>query len=271
MPKYENIETVIDRFLDYVKDNKEVSLSKVSSALAISSSQAERLAILLEQSGFVEIHYGLSDVVVSSKKVAEVVFKVQKEERTGKNKAIEQSKEIEREVLTAENLLKFFERDIGRRIGIAEQLLKEIENEDELSQVDVEKVEREVDLALGQLAAFSSEVKTLSDIEENFYQRLIEFKKKLHSFKHSKAAKQELSLLGKIIQWIKSLFARAKQKPLRILRKKKSYDRQVGVTFIGHGGFQAVKKRVLKLRSDRVSQHYWKKRTRGKITNEQRR
>ncbi len=270
MSKYENIETVIDRFLDYVKTNNQVSLSNVASALAISSSQAERLATLLEQSGFIEIHYGIRDVMVSSKKTEETASKIQKETQVGKSKAIEQSKEIEHEVLTAENLLKFFERDIGRRIEIAGQLLKDIEDNNELSPADVEKVEMEVDLALGQLAAFSSEVKTLSDIEENFYQRLTEFKTKLHSLKHSESAKKELSLLAQIIQWIKSLFARAKQKPRRVTRKKKAFERQVGVTFIGNGGFQLVKKRVFKQRSDRISQHYWKKRkARKSITNEQ--
>ena len=83
MPKYENIETVIDRFLDYVNDNRKVSLSKIASALAISSSQAERLATLLEQSGFVEIHYGISDVIVTSKKKEEV-FQVLKKKQLGK-------------------------------------------------------------------------------------------------------------------------------------------------------------------------------------------
>ncbi|MDP3741883.1 MAG: hypothetical protein Q8R15_01065, partial [Candidatus Micrarchaeota archaeon] len=108
MPKYENIETVIDRFLDYVKNSKRVSLSNVASALAISPLQAERLATLLEQSGFIEIHYGIGDVVVTSKTVVGApVSKVQKETLIA-NRAIAQSKEIEREVLTAENLLKFF-------------------------------------------------------------------------------------------------------------------------------------------------------------------
>ncbi len=248
MPKYENIETVIDRFLDYVNDNRKVSLSKIASALAISSSQAERLATLLEQSGFVEIHYGISDVIVTSKKKEEVISSAKKEAagQTAKSKAIEQSKEIEHEVLTAESLLKFFERDVARRIEIAEELLKNIENGDNLSQLDVETIEREVDLALGQLAAFSSEVKTLADIEEDFYCRLTEFKEKLHSLKRVKEVKQELSLLEKIIQLIKSFFANVKRKPKRVMHRKKLRNRQVGVTFVGQGGFQTVKKKSVK-------------------------
>ncbi len=233
MPKYENIETVIDRFLEYVRNKKWVSLPEASSALAINLSQAERLALLLEQSGFVEMHYGVDGVHISAKKVGEITEK--KVEQSRKS-AVDKTKEMEREVLTAENLLKFFERDIARRIELADSLLKEIEQQDKLSSGDVQKVEEEVDTALGQLAAFSSEIETLSDMEEKFYERLIEFKKKLHSLKGHKEVKQELSLLNRIIQWLKSLFAKAeaKKEKKQVTRRKKRYGER-GVTFLAHG------------------------------------
>lgn len=260
MAKYESVETVIDRFLEYVRSNGQVSLSNVASALAINPSQAERIAILLEQSGFLELKYGIGDVTVSVKKKSEA--KPEKKP-VGKNALVEQSEEIEREILTAENLLKFFERDISRRIQIADELLKDIEEKDELDPNDIKEIEREVDLALGQLAAFSQEIKTLADKEEHFYNKLFNFKKKLDKLQTKQKPVEQVSLLHKIIAWIKTLFSRIKQKkPVRMEpRKKRKYDSQSGVVFLGSGQAQEVfKKRVLKTRTDRVKQHYWKRR-----------
>ncbi len=264
MSKYENIETVIDRFLDYVKTNKEISLSKVAAALAINSSQAERIALLLEQGGFVEIHYGFGDMVISSKNSEskdENVRNIEKVKKLAQNASIEQSMAIEREVLAAENLLEFLEKDISRRVKVAEALLKDIEMQGEFSKTDIQEIEKQIDLALGQLAAFSSEVKTLADTEEQFYNRLIEFKKKLHSLENTKNVTRELNLIEKIIKWVKSLFTNAKIKPHKPTRKKKNYDKQADVLFVGHGDFQQAK-RALKRRPNEVRQHYLKRRKR---------
>lgn len=286
MAKYENVETVIDRFLEYVRNNKQISLANVASALAISSSQAERIAILLEQSGFIEMHYGIRDVTVSVKatpKNAET--KLEKPEET-KSRSLEEMAEVEKEVMIAENLLKFFERDISRRVQFAESLLQEVEKRHDMRPEDLEEVEKEVELALSQLAAFSTEIKLLADKEEHFYKQLIAFRKKLDAMKGKKttaAAVNEVGLIEKIIRWIKSLFTKvkvkvnAKPEKKRVApRKHKQYDEHQGVTFLGHNvqlpagekqtQVQIVKSRVLKTRTDRVKQHYWKKK-RGKKTN----
>ncbi len=259
--KYENVETVIDRFLEYVRANKRISLSKIATALAITPVQADRLAILLEQSGFIELHYGIGEVeaFIKKKEEAKPVG-----EEAAKRKVVELSEEVEKEVLTAENLLKFFEKDITRRIAIAENLLKNIETAEELTPEEVNKIEREIDLALGQLAAFSEEVKQLAELEEKFYIELTDFKKKLKQVKTKKVIQEELTLFEKIINWIKNFIANLKQEEKREKpRKKRKYDGQTGVTFLPSESFKSKKKksvRVLKLRMDKIKQHYWKKR-----------
>ncbi len=279
MAKYENVETVIDRFLEYVRNNKQTALANVASALAISSSQAERIAILLEQSGFIEMHYGLRDVTVSVKAVQkDTETKLEKPEET-KSRSLEEMAEVEKEVMIAENLLKFFERDISRRVQFAEQLLQEVEKRRDLRTEDLEEVEREVELALSQLAAFSTEIKTLAEKEDHFYKQLITFRKKLNAMKGKKEVIMEVGLIEKIIRWIKSLFIKVKVKTEKkrvAPRKQKQYDEHQGVTFLGHNvqlpagekqtQVQLVKARVLKTRSDKVKQHYWKTK-RGKNAN----
>ena len=272
MAKYDNVETVIDRFLDYVRSNKKVSLGNVAAALGISAEQAERLAILLEQSNFVDVQYGIGDVMISVKADRPIETK---EEIIEKVKAISDSEELEREVLTAENLLKFFEKDLTRRINAAEYLLEQIEKKDEVKPEDMVAVKREIDLALGQLAAFSNEIKSLADSEEHFYDKLMNFRKKLDGIKRNKGKKEKISLMEKIIVWLKHLFEvvkmvkgfkNTKLKRRIPSRKKRSYDHVQPVTFLGKSGFQAKQKRtrIFKLRTDNVKQHYWKKRNAAK-------
>ncbi len=245
MVKYESVDTVIDRFLDYVKANGKTTLSSVSSALGIAPSQAERLAFLLEQSGFIEVQYGLADIVVS------VAKKQDKKEvlASESSKIILESQELEREVLAAENLTKFFEKDILRRIVLAERLLGEMQENPEFTFVEVQAVEREVDLALGQLAAFSQEVKSLADKEEDFYNKLISFKHKLHVLKASRKVEKQITFMQRVIEWVKNLLREwtLKRRRVRVApRKKKHYDKLHGVTFVGKG--EAVRRRVFKQR-----------------------
>ncbi|MFH1247168.1 MAG: hypothetical protein V1644_02190 [Candidatus Micrarchaeota archaeon] len=274
--KNENVETVLDRFLEYVRINKKVSLVNAASALGITPVQAERIGILLEQSGFIELHYSLNEVVA-------VVKKSEKAEEAPKPKTVEKAtslkevEEIEREVITAENILKFFEKDISRRVKLAEMLLEDIEKRDEIDPAELMDVEKEIDLALGQLAAFSTEVKALADMEEHFYKKLEGFKKKLTSMHVKVKPVEEISLIQKIISWIKGLLSKLKMKKAakRIPpRKKKQYD-EGAVSFLGKVPLQVKagssqvqiqnqKKRFLKLRTDSVKQHYWKKRRRLK-------
>ncbi len=247
MAKYESVDTVIDRFLEYVEANGKTPLSRVASSLGITAAQAERLSVLLEQSGFLEVHYGLGEAMVSVTKKKE-----EKQQPVGqKSKPIIESKELELQVLASENLLKFFEKDIFRRIAIADNLLGELQRNPEYSVDEITAVEREVDLALGQLAAFSQEVKTLADQEEHFYNKLVSFKQKLAALKAAKKTGERISLLQRIIAWIKGLFHR--QKPLvqrAAPRKKKRYDKLHGVTFLGKG--ESAEKRAVKLQSGQL-------------------
>lgn len=265
MSKYENVETVIDRFLDYIKTNKKTKLSEVAGALGIKEEQAERIALLLEQASFVELQYNVGSVTVSIKTVP-IAQSDKKEEgvEVTKSKAVVEGEELERQVLTAENLLKFFEKDISRRVSIAEKLLVDLEKQKNVTPEDVKEVESEIDLALSQLAAFSSEVKDLADMEEHFYNRLTHFREKLNSFKKGQKIIEEVTLIEKIIIWIKKLFASFKNKRRKriVLRKEKAFDRAPKITFLGKKKLSPKPKRtrVLELRSDKIKQHYWRKR-----------
>ncbi len=271
MPDPYRIDTIIDRFLEYVRQNRKVSLKDTASVLGLTVERAEQIATLLESNDLIEMRYGLTEIMLLSKqKQPQGEATKSNEKETSKSRAIEQSKELEREVLTAEGLLKFFEKDIERRIAKAEHLISDIEHQDKLSASDLEEIKHEVQLALNQLAAFSHELKGLSEKEEKFYEELTKFKKKLDGIKPGKIAKETTApvaaglpgkikkLLQQIINFVKSV-SQAMSKHMRAAamqtkklsklkinkkeqkqakqysKKRLTSSKQPAITFLGHG------------------------------------
>lgn len=186
-PLKRDIETVIDRLLDFVRSNGKVRLSDAAKALALSPSQVEKLALLLEESGLLEVNYGLTEVTIKEK-----AFKPKEDAETQAAKSakkkydevIEKSKKLEFEVMTSENLLRFIEKDIEKRLYRAELLIKGLEESPNFSASELEIIEKELALAFDQLATFSAEIDSLKVKNAHFTKILTHFKKRLHV--HSK-------------------------------------------------------------------------------------
>ena len=64
----ENIETVIDRILDFVNRSGKVPLGDAAAAVARPANQVEKLALLLEEKGLLEVHYEITGVKLSPPK-----------------------------------------------------------------------------------------------------------------------------------------------------------------------------------------------------------
>ncbi|GEM_PF-2578509 len=177
LPLKDRIETVIDRLLEYVTLNGNASVRKTAAALGLEPSQVERLALLLEENGLMEVRYGLLGATLCAKEQPE-----KKQGATDPNRRVEKARELEEEILKTENLMAFFEKDLERRIVQSETLLDELEKKTEYTSEELEMIRKEVDAALGQLAAFSDQIRELGEKERAFYEKLSAFKQKISKF-----------------------------------------------------------------------------------------
>ena len=228
-PLKRDIETVIDRLLDFVRSNGKVRLSDAAKALALSPAQVEKLALLLEESGLLEVNYGLTEVTLKEK-----IFKPKEDVDTQAAKAakkkfdavIEKSKKLEFEVMTSENLLRFIEKDIEKRLYRAELLIKSLEENENFSVNELELIEKEISLAFDQLSTFSSEIDSLKKKHAQFTKLLTHFKKRLHV--HSKsgyiAPIRADTLLSKIKQTLAQLAQKIKPPSLPMLPTIKTHN-----------------------------------------------
>lgn len=189
----EDLETVIDRLLDYVQTNKSVTLNAASKALALNANQVERLALLLEESELMEVQYTIFGVRLVPRHPGEEDEASKREEAKRKvSEILRQTQSLEREVMTAEHLLGFMERDIVRRLEVAGDLLEALEKKKNYTPAELEFVRKELDLLSKQLDAFSSEVKQLNDKELAFYSEIDDFRQRLRLIKASEVGRQSL-------------------------------------------------------------------------------
>lgn len=177
----EDIETVIDRLLDFVRTNGRVRLQSAASALALSPQQAEKIALLLEESSLLEVEYTLGGIYLSPVKnnvdgdgipghSADSPRPPASPATEGESAA--EVARLEREVLASENLLKFFERDIERRILVVDALLDNLEKRDDFSEEELSRAVHEIKLASDQLNGFGLEIGKLTASEKRLAQRL---------------------------------------------------------------------------------------------------
>lgn len=226
-PLKRDIETVIDRLLDFVRSNGKVRLSDASKALALSPSQVEKLALLLEESGLLEVNYGLTEVTLKEKTFTPKEDTNTQAAKVAKRKfdaVIEKSKKLEFEVMTSENLLRFIEKDIEKRLYRAELLIKSLEESENFSVNELDAIEKELSLAFDQLSAFSTEIDSLKKKHDQFTRLLSHFKKRLHvhSKKSPVAQIKALSLLDKIKLILKQIASKIKTPTLPMLPMSKS-------------------------------------------------
>ncbi len=185
----EKIRTRADRMLEIVSAKSSVRLSEVAEALAMTPDQAEKIALLLEQNGLLEVRYGLLDVSLSLP--GQIRREAGAETARAENEAVRKSRELEFAVMTSENLLEFFEKEVEKRFSAAKALLAELKKR-EFTAAELAEVERELDLAIGQLNAFSREIEELNAKEREFLNELSKFRKEIESLKPAQETKQDL-------------------------------------------------------------------------------
>ena len=203
----ERVETTIDRLVDFVQKKGKVSMKEAAKSLALEISQVEELADVLQESGLIEVKYGITGVSLLSKKISreqakESVKKLKEDTEKIRGLAIviakdildsEQSFEfadenIEKRLIKDEEMISILERDVkNASVGDMEYLIKEA--------VELEKVNKK----------FSEEVKHLRD-------RIINFNKKIKELE-SEARKAEEERLGPqpATMGMKGLFERIKK------------------------------------------------------------
>ncbi len=208
MTTQQDIETVVDRLLDYVRANGQVSAKKAAKALGLNVAQVEKIALLLEDSNLLEVQYGFSGVVLDSRppkkrdSFSSPSTKVPKSNSKYDNLPIPTNptyspvsesasqdnvdfelKKLEREVLTADNLINFFERDITRRTSLIESLITDLEKRNDYTEEELTQAKKEMATALSQLESFQSEINKLNKRQSHLHSKILEFSMRLKSLK----------------------------------------------------------------------------------------
>lgn len=181
----EDIETVIDRLLDFVQTNGRVRLNAAARALALKPAQVEKLALLLEENDLLEVRYTFTGISLVEKEFEE---KQRERVKTGDakkraTKILRDIKSLEREVMTSEHLLEFIEKDITRRLKKAELTLKELSKAKEYTASELEYVKNEVNAVDKQLNAFDNEIIQLKKARTEFDVHVKAFEARLSKLK----------------------------------------------------------------------------------------
>jgi len=185
----EDIETIIDRLYDYVNTNGRVSVDAAAKAIGLPTDQVEKLAVLLENSGLLEMQYTLTHVVLVSKSfVMQQAEAEGKKSKASKDVVAVEANALEQEVLTTENIVGFMERDLIRRIGKAEAMLKHLEGTRSFTPGQLDFLKREIETILKQLHVFDSEVHTLEAGETSFEDKVMRFRERITLLEQKKAA-----------------------------------------------------------------------------------
>jgi cell division septum initiation protein DivIVA len=258
MAMQEDIETVVDRLLEYVKSNGRVKLVDAANALALTPDQVEKIALLLEQSRLLSIKYTFTGIFLDSgepgarpgSKAARPSKSGPAGQKTGANAPEQSSSSVvgfnpamtqvapskskgvvsdeisrmEREVLTADNLLNFFERDITRRTLLVESIIDELESRKEFSTEELNAASKEMDAAIAQLESFEAEIRKLSARREHLEQRVAGFKRRIGGLRATiEASKEKAKPAGPLGAAVESI-RRGVQAMFQILAGRKPAD-----------------------------------------------
>ncbi len=208
----ENIETIIDRVVEYVKSKERANIHEVAKALAIKPEQIERLLNVLEESGLVSVRYsitGTADLVAKKSVVERIELVKAKKECELMREAI---KHAEMEVKDSEETLEFMEKEISRRLGIAEKLLDTVKSQESgASGEDLRYLMKEAHELEMTLEKFNIGMKTMRGRVFNFAHKVREFESATEAVKPTGAAPLHPSLINTLLSpfgRIKRLFAR---------------------------------------------------------------
>lgn len=180
----EEIDTVIDRLLDYVNRRGTARVPDCSKSLALKPEQVENFGLMLQERGLLEVRYTVTGIeLVSLKPDAKAGGEAKQDEFESKVAS------LEREVMRSQNLMDFFEKDLARRLLIAEKLVADMESREAYTKDELDFAKNEVEIALKQLDAFTSEVELLKLKEGGFRKQLEEFLKRLEAAKPASVSK----------------------------------------------------------------------------------
>ncbi|HII38482.1 TPA: XdhC family protein [Candidatus Micrarchaeota archaeon] len=177
-----HIDTIIDRLNELIRINGKLELSNAAKALALSADQVERLALVLEQSGLIRVHYSFSGIQLIARSAEEAEGKGGKGgEKEGKAR---ESRQLELEVMKAGNIIAFMEKDITRRIKRVEVLLHELEAKETFTETEFNALKKEMHLVLQQAAMFDDEVSKLVTKENELKVLVQQFLQRLENVEH---------------------------------------------------------------------------------------
>ena len=176
----EDLETVIDRLLDFVRTNKSCTLTQASKALALNQNQVERLALLLEESDLLEVQYTLMGIKLTHRELEEDKQAELKEKAREKANAIlVQTQALEKEVATSEHMVDFMYKDIAKRLDAARAILLTLEKKRDYTQAELAFAKRELIAIKGELKSFKADLKELNAKHDQFEAELNKFASKL--------------------------------------------------------------------------------------------
>lgn len=207
----EDLETVVDKLYEFVNAGGKVTVKEVALALSITEEQAEKLALILEESGLIEIQYTLAGSVLMPKKTPVVKPMIP---YASSKQAPKESEALE-DVRSVENVAEFIEKDFIERLSKARKSLDALSSKKDLSPKDVEALKKELAFLQDRLKNFESSVHKIELGETSFEQQLQKYSSQLSALEKmqetekgkAKPSPEITNFLAFLIIWLKTLIA----------------------------------------------------------------
>jgi len=214
----EDIETVIDKLYDLVKAGSKVTVRKAALALSLTEEQVEKLALILEESGLIEVQYTLGGSVLTPKKIesqASLIPFAQPVQTKGS--------EILEEVKGVENVAEFIEKDFIERLSKTEKALAAAGSGKDLTKKNIEEIRMELEFLHQRLKNFQASIKKIEVGEVSFEEQLVKYQTQLSKLEKTGQLKESPGGRGRntpeflahflmfLIAWFQALIASAKK------------------------------------------------------------
>lgn len=214
----EDIETVIDKLYDLVKAGSKVTVRKAALALSLTEEQVEKLALILEESGLIEVQYTLGGSVLTPKKIesqASLIPFAQPVQTKGS--------EILEEVKGVENVAEFIEKDFIERLSKTEKALAAAGSGKDLTKKNIEEIRKELEFLHQRLKNFQASIKKIEVGEVSFEEQLVKYQTQLSELEKTGQLKESPGGRGRntpeflahflmfLIAWFQALIASAKK------------------------------------------------------------
>lgn len=138
------IETGIDKLVSLVQSKKKISVENAAKELSLSPSQVMKLGSLLEESGLIEVKYGILGTYLVTKELSgkEIEEKTKELKKKG---VLDKAQLLMQEITESKLTIQFMEKNIVGRMKKAEELIAEIKNSSGFSEVEKNLLIKELD------------------------------------------------------------------------------------------------------------------------------